>query len=342
MLRLINDAGAPHDGRMMMSVSKRCGLLLAAVSLLVPVSAQADIWDVVEDTYIYEFLGNQGAGTGDSEGMLVWNHETVHGAQTLLRFDANWVNDAALSGDYVAILHVYSACTPGGFVGACAGDPGVESIMTDVVLQSADWSENDPTLAWSTISQTGPSVTFEQTTASGWLSIDVTSLVEVWASGTVDFGLSITQEQYPVMRADSGSVAVSVFCDSESSIGPCATSDLRPYLEIVAVADSDSDGVADASDNCIDLANGNQLDSNGDGFGNACDADINNDCIVNFLDLSQFSGVFLTDDADADFNGDGSVNFVDLSILSSQFFNPPGPSGPAGDCVADQPAGYTL
>ena len=35
---------------------------------------------------------------------------------------------------------------------------------------------------------------------------------------------------------------------------------------------ADADGVLDAADNCPDLANADQLDSNGNGIGDACDS----------------------------------------------------------------------
>jgi len=44
--------------------------------------------------------------------------------------------------------------------------------------------------------------------------------------------------------------------------------------------DIDGDGVPNASDNCLDLPNANQRDTDGDGYGNLCDADLNNDGIV--------------------------------------------------------------
>ncbi len=91
--------------------------------------------------------------------------------------------------------------------------------------------------------------------------------------------------------------------------------------------DSDSDGVDDTLDNCIEIANADQLDSNSDGFGNVCDADLDNSGFVNFADLSQFKLVFGSNDADADFDGDGFVNFADLSAFKLMFGNPPGPSG---------------
>ena len=96
-------------------------------------------------------------------------------------------------------------------------------------------------------------------------------------------------------------------------------------------ADSDEDGVFDSTDNCTLLANPTQYDSNGDGFGNRCDADLNNDCIVNAVDLGIFKTVFFTSNGDADLNGDGIVNAVDLGVLKSLFFTPPGPNA-SGTC----------
>ena len=39
-------------------------------------------------------------------------------------------------------------------------------------------------------------------------------------------------------------------------------------------------------------ANASQLDTDADGFGNACDGDFNNDCIVNFVDLGDLKSAF--------------------------------------------------
>jgi hypothetical protein len=99
--------------------------------------------------------------------------------------------------------------------------------------------------------------------------------------------------------------------------------------------DADGDGTADDVDNCINAPNGPTLrdlgqniqrDTNGDGFGNVCDADLNDDGIVDFLDLGAFSSVFFSADADADLNGDGVVDFLDLGRLSALFFLAPGPT----------------
>lgn len=91
--------------------------------------------------------------------------------------------------------------------------------------------------------------------------------------------------------------------------------------------DTDDDGIPDTADNCLAVANPGQRDSNGDGFGNRCDPDLNDDLIVNALDLGLIKLVFFTSAADADLDGDGAVNAVGLGIMKSYFFQPPGPAG---------------
>ncbi|MFK8017401.1 MAG: YCF48-related protein [Gammaproteobacteria bacterium] len=95
----------------------------------------------------------------------------------------------------------------------------------------------------------------------------------------------------------------------------------------VIEADVDGDGQLDTQDNCLFIANPDQRDSNGDGFGNRCDGDLNNDGLTNVLDLGLLRSVFFTSDADADINGDGTVNVQDLGLFRTLFFLPPGPSG---------------
>ena len=82
-------------------------------------------------------------------------------------------------------------------------------------------------------------------------------------------------------------------------------------------------------DNCLGQANADQRDSDGDGFGNWCDADLNNDNRVNFADLAIFRTKFGTSDPDADFDGNGSVGFSDLARLRALFGGTPGPSAVA-------------
>ena len=100
--------------------------------------------------------------------------------------------------------------------------------------------------------------------------------------------------------------------------------------------DDDNDGLFNGIDNCIGVANGpaipdagsnSQLDSNGDGYGNSCDADLNNDGVVNGLDVGPFVVEFGTAGPDADLNGDGVVNGLDTGLFIGMFGQAPGPSG---------------
>ena len=52
------------------------------------------------------------------------------------------------------------------------------------------------------------------------------------------------------------------------------------------VPDADGDGVPDASDNCTLVANPTQLDADVDGYGNICDADLNNNGLVTTSDYT--------------------------------------------------------
>jgi len=89
------------------------------------------------------------------------------------------------------------------------------------------------------------------------------------------------------------------------------------------------------SDNCSVVDNVDQTDSNGDGFGNLCDGDLNNDGSTDTLDLNLYKLAHRSAvgdanyDIDADFNGDGVINTLDLNIYKGLHRLPPGPS-----CVA--------
>ncbi len=97
-------------------------------------------------------------------------------------------------------------------------------------------------------------------------------------------------------------------------------------------ADADDDQIADALDNCIETPNPSQEDTDADGIGNPCDADLNNDCQVDFADLFVMKSEFFSDGAASDLNADGVTNFQDLAIFKLRVFRPPGPSGLPNAC----------
>jgi hypothetical protein len=95
---------------------------------------------------------------------------------------------------------------------------------------------------------------------------------------------------------------------------------------VAVIVDADNDLVDDVVDNCLGASNNSQRDTDGDGYGNWCDADLNNDLKVNFADLALFRASFATSDANADLDGNGNVNFADLARFKALFGKPPGPS----------------
>ncbi len=130
--------------------------------------------------------------------------------------------------------------------------------------------------------------------------------------------------------ADLGGVS---FWFRSSNLGVSGDFIIRSTIDNLVAVDSDEDGVPDEIDNCTNVVNADQRDTNIDGFGNACDADLNNDCVINFQDISAFAGLFLqTGDLDADLNGDQVVNFGDFVVAISNFLGAPGPSGLSNAC----------
>lgn len=101
--------------------------------------------------------------------------------------------------------------------------------------------------------------------------------------------------------------------------------------------DRDGDGVADDRDNCPDDANPDQRDTNGDGFGNLCDADVDDDGDVDSslgriypvdargdleaVTLTARNGPY---DPDHDLDGDGRVDEHDLLRVQLALSRPPG------------------
>ena len=101
----------------------------------------------------------------------------------------------------------------------------------------------------------------------------------------------------------------------------------------LAAGDLDGDGVADNVDNCSAVVNVDQRDTDGDGFGNRCDTDLNNDGVTNGIDVGLLRTAFGSAGPHADFNGDGVVNGVDVGILRNYFGKSPGPGVVASEAI---------
>jgi hypothetical protein len=137
-------------------------------------------------------------------------------------------------------------------------------------------------------------------------------------------GLNI--KAYTLFLNEDGTTVDTTLLANEWNLGPDGT------LTFEAL-DSDQDGVGDRNDNCTLVANADQRDSNGDGFGNICDGDFNGDCIVNRVDKTFLQNMLHTSNPHADLNGDGIVNGLDANILVGMRGDPPGPSGLPNSCT---------
>lgn len=105
-----------------------------------------------------------------------------------------------------------------------------------------------------------------------------------------------------------------------------------------AATDSDGDGVFDWFDNCLNVSNTAQVDSNGDGCGNRCDADADNNGVVGAGDFALWKAGFGNAspgppfNPDVDFDVSGVIGAGDFAIWKSSFGGPPGPSGTTATC----------
>ncbi len=107
------------------------------------------------------------------------------------------------------------------------------------------------------------------------------------------------------------------------------------HTDLLPALDTDSDGVPDAADNCTVLVNTDQLDADGDGYGNLCDGDLNNSGFVTAADFGLLRDVLgqaasaSPMAAAADLNGSGAVTTADFGLLRAMLGTAPGPSGVA-------------
>jgi hypothetical protein len=93
--------------------------------------------------------------------------------------------------------------------------------------------------------------------------------------------------------------------------------------ELAMDVDRDGDGVPDACDNCPSHANATQIDTDGDRYGNRCDADFDNSRFVNYADMAILKARTGTADADTDMNSDGIVDAADLVLFRTFFGTAP-------------------
>jgi len=154
--------------------------------------------------------------------------------------------------------------------------------------------------------------------------IDVPTLRDVWATA-------------PYLHDGSApTLAAAIQAHANVSIPAGDLPGLVAYLEQVGgdegpapVSDEDGDGVVYLLDNCTLVPNPDQFDGDNDGYGNACDGDLNNNGVVNAQDTTLFRSLLGTADPVADLNHNGVVNAQDTVLFRRMLGGAPGPSGVA-------------
>jgi hypothetical protein len=180
------------------------------------------------------------------------------------------------------------------------------------------------------------------TTSPGPVSLVIT----LATGGLLDApaGIAVDTDGSILVANDGAVVRVDEVSGLQSHVDALGPLELPTGIGVTAPApsafvDQDGDGAADAEDNCLVEPNPDQRDTNLDGFGNACDADYDDNIAVGASDLAAFAKAFgstSTDpapsrfDPDLDANGDGAIGSADLVVLGQCFGGPPGPSGLLG------------
>jgi len=141
---------------------------------------------------------------------------------------------------------------------------------------------------------------------------------------------SVDTQSYYETGYGAGTASVDTQSYYDTGYGACFAAD--------GAGDADLDGIVDGSDNCLFVANPVQTDSDHDGYGNICDADINNDGAVGLDDAGLVLDVVNTNsNPAADLNGDGGVGLDDVGLALDRANTLPGPSGYS--CAGTVPCG---
>ncbi len=135
---------------------------------------------------------------------------------------------------------------------------------------------------------------------------------------------------YELLDTDIPNIHLQLFREGGSTFPADDGFMLRITLDSAAV-DADADGLRDGQDNCVDVPNPNQEDTDGDLIGNACDCDFDQDGFCSIADFNVFLPAFQST-ADpgngTDMDGSGAVGIGDFNLFLPGFqAGAPGPSG---------------
>ena len=296
----------------MVVVRRLCAIALLAAASLLPIGQPASAAEFLIqegiDSSPYSFIPSLVRGLRDTQYAFTGFDESgaSHNFRTFVRFDLPpdlLGPDETVTEAYTWIYYSFD------FTGFGDANDLPGEVHCSEVLES--WSETS--LTWIDQPAFGPTLDVHPDILDlGLVWCDVTDLVRDWATGAKpNHGIAFTN---PTERLIG-------FYSFEATF---VVQDFRPSLVIAtgpsATADLDSDGVPDSEDNCPDVQNAEQVDSNTDGIGDACAfayADLDQNLLVNWNDvqllqlaIGSTAGQAAYDEA-CDFDGDGDVDSED-------------------------------
>ena len=139
--------------------------------------------------------------------------------------------------------------------------------------------------------------------------------IEWWVNGSQS---SITGTAFDTSVLEPGSVyqiAVKVV-DNSVDVIDSSIRDTWMTQEVIwdIGQDQDGDGIVDGTDNCPAAANTEQTDTDGDGLGDACDGDDDNDGLPDSWELNYGLNPLSASDANTDADDDGLTNLQEYQL----------------------------
>lgn len=150
---------------------------------------------------------------------------------------------------------------------------------SDYTLEISDvnWTGSYSPQFQTNLLQPGESVTGQMRRIHTTAQFSFTATV-VGTAQNCEFYLTYTDDTQSVQGITTG----------EEPYPICSTSEVDRnvnfYMDVPGLPDTDGDGIPNPDDNCVDIANSDQADLDGDGIGDVCDNDIDGDGIENDLD----------------------------------------------------------